>query len=122
MKFNQSFHTANLKNRFTTMNPILALLMLFSIAFTTIVLLPFLLLLGLLSFIGLQLFGHKMKRNQAPRYQEARYDNTQTQPGDFYQGNTHVHRETAAPYADMFSRAKPNQSQRTGRTFEHQAD
>ncbi|RPA46093.1 hypothetical protein EGC79_14335 [Shewanella vesiculosa] len=112
MRFNQSFHTANLKNRFTSMNPILTLLMLFAIALTTIVLLPFLLLLGLLSFITLQLLGKKiLQRKQA-----------QSQQGDIYQGSADVQREQTAPYADMFSRAKPNQSQRNGRTFEHQAD
>ena len=120
MKFNQSFNTANLKNRFTTMNPILALLMVFSIAFTTIVLLPFLLLLGLLSFITLQLFGNRMMRSKANT--QAGYHDAQTQQDRFYQSNANVQRETAAPYADMFTRAKPNPSQRTGRTFEHQAD
>jgi predicted membrane protein len=112
MKFNQSFHTANLKSRFTAMNPILALLMFFSIALTTIVLLPFLLLLGLLSFITLQLLGKKILQKNQP----------QAQQGDVYQGSADVQREQAAPYAEMFNRSKPNQTQHTGRTFEHQAD
>ncbi|MBB1426144.1 hypothetical protein ACRN9Z_11520 [Shewanella frigidimarina] len=112
MKFNQSFHTANLKSRFSAMNPILALLMFFSIAFTTIVLLPFILLLGFLSFITLQLLGKKiLQRNQS-----------QAQQGDIYQDSADVQREQAAPYADMFSRPKSNQTEHTGRTFEHQAD
>ncbi|WP_137223664.1 hypothetical protein [Shewanella sp. MEBiC00475] len=130
MKFNQSFHTANLKNRFSTMNPILALLMLFSIAFTTIVLLPFLLMLGLLSFITFQLFGNKILRSKAfaqsgnnqSHYNHSTHRESQTQQGHFSQSNANVQRETTAPYAEMFTRAKTNQSQHTGRTFEHQAD
>jgi len=110
MKFNQSLHTANLKSRFTAMNPILALLLFISIALTTIVLLPFLLLLGFLSFITLQLLGKKILRSK------------QTRQGDAYQDNADIQREQAAPYAEMFNRSKPNQSQHTGRTFEHQAD
>ncbi|MGK0408992.1 MAG: hypothetical protein ACJASB_001147 [Shewanella psychromarinicola] len=112
MKFNQSFHTANLKSRFTAINPILALLMFFSIALTTIVLLPFLLLLGLLSFITLQLLGKKILQRNQPHAQQ----------GDVYQDSADVQREQAAPYAEMFNRSKPNQTQHTGRTFEHQAD
>ncbi|QDE29728.1 MULTISPECIES: hypothetical protein [Shewanella] len=125
MKFNQSFHTANLKNRFSTMNPILASLMLFSIAFTSIVLLPFLLMLGLLSFITFQLFGNKILRSKAfaqSGNNHSTHRESQTQQGHFSQSNANVQRETTAPYAEMFTRAKTNQSQHTGRTFEHQAD
>ncbi|AZG75014.1 hypothetical protein [Shewanella livingstonensis] len=115
MNFNQSFQNANLKSRVTAMHPILALLMFFSIVFATIVLLPFLLLLGLLSFITLNLFKNKQFSKTILRSKQA-------QQGDAFQDNAGVQREQAAPYADMFTRSNPNQSQHTGRTFEHQAD
>ena len=128
MSFNQSFHTANLKNKFTAINPMLALLMFIGIAFTTIVLLPFLLFFTLLSFITFYFlrnkeFGRKAWSSKAFASKMNRaYKQPQTQQDDFYQGNADVQREQTAPYADMFSRSKPDQSRRTGRTFEHQDD
>ncbi|MGX9542543.1 MULTISPECIES: hypothetical protein [unclassified Shewanella] len=94
--------------------------MLFSIVLATIVLLPFLLLLGLLSFITIKLLSNK-QLNRHP-FTQSRYQASQTPPSDIYRGNADIQREQAAPYADMFNPSGAKNPRHTGRTFEHQGD
>ncbi|UJF22426.1 hypothetical protein [Shewanella sp. OMA3-2] len=120
MQFNQSFRAANLKHSFNAMNPFLALVAFVGLALVAMVILPFILLFLLLSFITFQLFGRKVI---IPKMKRA-FEQSQRQQGHTYQSDADIQREPAAPYADMFSRtgkhqSKPNQG---GRTFEHQAD
>ncbi|GGQ03949.1 hypothetical protein [Shewanella litoralis] len=110
MNVNQAFNSANFKHRVTSMNPILALLMVFAITLVTLTLLPFLLLFGLISFLTLRFLGKKMLRRQ------------QAEQAHAYQNYANVQREPTAPYADMFKRSGTSQGSTTGRTFEHQAD
>ncbi len=110
MNVNQAFNSANFKHHMTSMNPILALLMVFAMTLVAMTLLPFLLLFGLISFFTLRFFGKKMLRRQ------------QAEQARAYQHYANVQREPAAPYADMFKHSGTSQGSRTGRTFEHRAD
>ncbi|WP_434930966.1 hypothetical protein ACRWQM_01010 [Shewanella sp. HL-SH5] len=120
MQFNQSFRATNLKNNLTAMNPLLALVAFIGLSLIAMVLLPFILLFLLLSFITFQLLGRKVI---IPKMKRA-FEQSQRQQGHTYRSDADIQREPTAPYADMFSPAgkhqnKPNQG---GRTFEHQAD
>lgn len=117
MRFNQSFNTANFKNRFTTINPIVAFVSLAAIMFLSIFLLPFILLFAVLSFITMQVLGKRFTARMQPFAAKA-----QQQYQDIYQGRSDVQREQRAPYADMFSAQAHKPTHSSGRTFEHQAD
>ena len=116
MRFNSSFNSAHLKHRFSSMNPIIVMLSLISIAILALVLLPFLLLLGLLSFITFQILGRTFL---SPKLKQA-YASSQRHQGDIYQGHNDIQRENTAPFGHMFK--QPKNSRPQGRTFEHNAD
>ncbi|MCL1142855.1 hypothetical protein [Shewanella gaetbuli] len=125
MRFNQSFNPNQFKSRFNGMNPVVALIAFVAFSFVSLVLLPFLLLFGLLSFITMQFFGRKILASKMIKS----FYTAQGQAKDAYQGYGNVNREPQAPYADMFRRQngqaqnnQAQQSQYSGRTFEHQAD
>ena len=82
MNVNQTFNSAHFKHHMTTMNPILALLMVFAMTLVAITLLPFLLLFGLISFLTLRFLGKKMLRRQQAEQARAyqHYANVQREP------------------------------------------
>ncbi|WP_144211523.1 hypothetical protein [Shewanella donghaensis] len=114
MNTNNFFNQAGLKQRVGTMHPFLGLLSITAILLTSLVLLPFLLLFALVSFIGLNLLGRKYL---APKMQPI--FGQQAQPNNVYRGDDNVQRESSIYKSEMFRSSKGATG---GRTFEHQAD
>ncbi|MDO6618425.1 MULTISPECIES: hypothetical protein [unclassified Shewanella] len=114
MNFNQMFNQTNLKQRLGNFHPLLSLLLVIGISLTSLVLLPFLLMFALVSFIGLNLLGRKYL---APRMQPI--FSQQSQANEFYRSNPNMQRESSIYKSEMFRKAKPSN---TGRTFEHNPD
>ncbi|MEZ9234048.1 MULTISPECIES: NfeD family protein [unclassified Shewanella] len=115
MNFNQFINQAQLKQKVGTMNPIFALLSIIAIGLMSIVLLPFLIVFAVVSFIGLNLLGRKYL---APKMQPIF---GQQAPDEVYRGDPNIQRERSVYQSDMFKQAG-NHSQRSGRTFDHQPD
>ncbi|WP_285163659.1 hypothetical protein [Shewanella goraebulensis] len=114
MNFNQFVNQAQVKQRVGTMHPFIALLSIVAIGITSIVLLPFLLVFALVSFIGLNLLSRKYL---APKMQPI--FGKRQQQDEVYRGNPNVQREQSLYKSEMFKRSNPSSG---GRTFEHQPD
>ncbi|WP_076538160.1 hypothetical protein [Shewanella sp. UCD-KL21] len=114
MNFNHMFNQPNLKQRLGSLHPLLSLLLVIGISLTSIVLLPFLLMFALVSFIGLNLLGRKyLAPKMQPIYSQ------QSQTNEFYRSNPNMQRESSIYKSEMFRKASPSNS---GRTFEHNPD
>ena len=114
MNFNQFVNQAQVKQRVGTMHPFIALLSIIVIALTSIVLLPFLIVFAVVSFISLNLLGRKYL---APKMQPIFGQRAQQE--DVYSENPNVQREQSLYKSEMFKRSNPSQG---GRTFDHQPD
>ncbi|ABV34865.1 conserved hypothetical protein [Shewanella sediminis HAW-EB3] len=114
------FQQSPFQNRFSGVKGWMAFAIGLAVITLTLIALPFVLLIGAVSFILLSLFGRIFLKRQLARFrqqQEQGVYGAQQQEADFSQANVERDSQvfTESPFAERRPRVTPHQ----GRTFEH---